>query len=280
MLAHMPAQTRTRRMVAPVMFEVSGVDHPANNTQVGAEGWLVVKASTDTKEGHVAEGTEGTGADKATTTDADKIKALETKVEELTGELDAERKARKDAEDKAAKFDANTKKDEGESDPIAKALADDATPDVIKAALRSQADAMHKAQEQATKDRELLAKKLDDDATREFMVKAATYPHLATDPTTLGPVLKAAAGALDPAVFAELDRVLKSAEAASAEAEKILGQQIGANGTKVQPVMEKLRTLVVAKAAADPNLTPEAAEAAVWAEHPELIAEYRANEGA
>lgn len=270
------------------MLEVSGVDSPANKTQVGAEGWLVVKQDGTEGSTTVAadESTDKAKDGDETEKDESEVAKLKERIKDLEDTLGHERKARREAEDTAEKFKAQqeAKKDEsgeggdaGESDPIAKALADPDTPDVVKAALRATAQRAEAAEKAAAADREAVAKMRDEDLTRQFVAKAATFSHLGTTPEAFGPILKAAAGSMDAETYVELERILTSAEKASAEAERILAATTGASNASTAPVTEKVRTLVMAKQAADPSLDAITAEAAVWAEHPELVTEYRAS---
>jgi hypothetical protein len=281
MIMPMPAAgTRTRRMVLPTMLDSSGVDHPANNAQVGAEGWLVLKADTptDPKEHAVPGAAAAPEADKAKT-DAEKITDLEKQIEDLTAELEKEQEARKEAEakakeaaDKAAADKAAAAAPDAPTDPIEKALADGNLDPVLKAALRAQAD-------QAKADRALVAKMADAEADREFIAKAADYGTLVT-PATFGPVLKAAAAGMTPEAYTELDRVLKSAAETVAEADRVLTATVGsAQHPDATSAAGEIAKLAVAKRAADPSLTPEQAEAAAWDERPDLVVKYR-TEGA
>jgi hypothetical protein len=260
-------------MVMPTMHDASGVDHPANGPQVGAEGWLVIKAA-EPKEPAVPGAAPAPVADAKT--DAEKIADLEKQVEDLTAALDAEKekaaeaKAAAEEKEKADKA-AAVAAAEAEPDPIAKALADPSIDPLLKAALQAQV-------EQAKVDRETVAKMADAEALREFVTKAAAFAPLGCEPGTFGPILKAAAASLSPEQYAELDRVLTSATETAKAAEVVLTQTVGSSGTgPAGPVMSEVSRLAAVKKAADPGI--EQAEAAVWDERPDLVAKYR-TEGA
>lgn len=213
------------RLAALKIATTSVVDHPANGVQVGGEGWLVMKADGSPVSVEVAEAIETLKknapekepevADEMTIEKA--LDALEPEtaavvkaaLEAKDTEIAAATTAREAAEKAAA--EAKPVENDERSD-LEKALDDPATPDSLKAILKSQHDAVVKAQADATAAEAVAKAEQDKRVSAEFVTKAEGLDGLAIAAPELGPILKAVhENTATPEQLTELDRVLQGA---------------------------------------------------------------------
>jgi hypothetical protein len=134
--------------------------------------------------------------------------------DELKAFVEGLQKQAADATAEVEKLKAEPKPDEPDVDPVAKALADSDTPQVVKdALLKAQADAT--AATETAKAAEAEAATLRDEKEKAAAVeKARTFKNLSITPEDFGPVLQAIEKAA-PDAAAEIERVLTSADSAA-----------------------------------------------------------------
>lgn len=117
----------------------------------------------------------------------------------------------------------------------------------------------------------------DARVTAEFISKADDIAgNLSVNANEFGPILKAAAENLDPEVYAEIERVLKSANAAVESAG--MWSEFGRSTNGPTTTEAKVEALAKSYQSADPNLSFEAAYAKALEENPSLYSEVL-NEG-
>lgn len=133
----------------------------------------------------------------------------------------------------------------------------------VAALIKSQKAALEEAEKIAKTERDI---RLD----REFISKAAALPNISTNPDELGGLLRRVTEAVSAEDAAAIEGILKSANEQIAKG--LLFNEYGRYGAPYTTDAS-----VVAKAEelrkADPSLTPEQAQAKVYAENPDLAAE-------
>lgn len=263
-----------KRLVAPDMTEVSGVDWPAHL----APGWLVLKEIGDAEVEAALEAQMG-GA-QVTPEEAQKAeeakKAAEAaatkKAEDLTPE---ERVAKAEADAKAA-LDRATKAEAERDEAVAKAAGKSepeiafekalgTLPEPIQKAITDLQDRVEKAEKVATTER-------DARVSGEYLTKAADFDALPTTPEAMAKTLRAVDEHLDPAVAKELQQLLASANTV---AKRSVLSEHGGSG-RATSALEGLNTEAAEIRKSDPKLTPAQAFNKAIDTKPELAAAYEA----
>lgn len=205
----------------------------------------------------------------------DELRAAVTKAEQERDEArEAAQKAETEREAALAKAADLEKAAKPEDKPEAIDKAE--LPEPVRLALeKAEADAaaanqrIEKAENLAKAEREIRV-------TREFVAKAAEYKALPVEADAFGPVLKAASESLTADAYAELDRVLKAADAQIASSELL--KEAGAAGDGPTPASDET---LVAKAQeirkADSSVSEAKAMERAMRENPELAASYLAS---
>lgn len=257
-----------RRLANLSLTGVAGVDKGANNAQMeGAVGFMVLKNDL------------APPAPKESTAmpDLDPDAVVKAVTDSLTATLDEKFKGFDDrlAEvEKAAKKpvppfmkpedDADAKTKAAFEADVAKAI--EANP-VLKAAFEGMAT-------QIAESKAIAKGAIDARLTDTFIAKASTeYGALPIEPAKFGPILKSASEKLEPAEFAEFERVLKSVAAIDGLA--TITKAYGVTGEGDAP---SAHDQLVAKALdirkSNLNLTQEQAYVAATDLYPDLVAQY------
>lgn len=137
-------------------------------------------------------------------------------------------------------------------------------PESVQKAMDAQAEQIKKQDAEITKMRER-------EETREYVAKAEAYSNLPIKADELGPILKSAAG-MPEAQRKELERVLKAADVAFKELEKMKGST---GTTDANSAYEKLMGMAKELKKAEPKLTIEKAFTQVCDENPQLYRQHR-----
>lgn len=143
----------------------------------------------------------------------------------------------------------------------------DDTEDIFKGLDPRVREVIEKAQKDATDTRAELAKRDDERISKEFIEKAATFKNLPINAADFGLVLKSI-GTLDPTVLAEIERVLRAADAGEKTSEvfKQAGSDQSGTATPIEQVNAKAQELMKS----DSTLTVEAARTQVYRSNPSL----------
>jgi chorismate mutase len=257
----MPA-TSAKKLLDIEMVESSGVDHAANGPQIGAEGWIVMKAD-GTKVGVVRAAKTPT-QEAAKVPDEQTVEDLTKSVDELTAQVATLTKERDDAIAKAAEPPAA---DDGK-DELQKAL--DANP-LLKQAFEAQAAATKEATDKAAAAEEVAKSERNERLTREYIAKAKELGQ----PDTFAPMLREVVEKCSPEAAAEIQRIVKAA-AEQAKAATVLtlpanAHVVVAGGSAWEQIVAKAAEL----RKADSTLSePQSIEKA-RVENPDLVAAYR-----
>lgn len=283
-----PAARKPRQMRQLYMNGVGGVRRAANRSQLGdgdapVDGWAVMKedGSPVTEEATVPAPT--------TTTDAPEVpeavaKAMEGLAPEVREHFEQIAKDAAEAEASAARVTeleaqlaaapaADTTGDAGGTvDPVAKAMEN------LDPELRAHFERVERA---AAEDRERLAEseKVAKEERNiridgEFVTRAAAeFGSIGSAPETFGVVLRSASESMPAEHFAELERVLRSANAVASKSPAFtaVGSSGAAGGGSAWARIEKAAEELQEK---DPTLTKEIAIDRVAASQPQLMAEY------
>lgn len=275
--------------------ESSGVDHPANHTQVGGEGWLVMKAAalascaTDgcpfkvlagaskCAGGHAqpdpaAKAKDPKEAPMGNKTDKEQLAETAEELTKATARIAELEKAEADAKAAIAKAEADAAAAEAAkpaadkaAEVLAKALAE--VPDVVKAALakaQSTADealAKAAAATDARLDAEYLAKAESDEFNRLPMEKAA-----------FAIAFRKAAEAA-PEAMAVVEAVLKGANA-QLKASGLI-KAIGDGGQDASDSWAAIEKAASELRVANPTMSQAQSIAKATELNPELVAEYK-----
>ncbi len=244
--------TPVRRLRHLALKGVAGVDRPANHTQVGADGWLVLKADGTPEEGTTVTQTDTPVAEqlaKAT----EQLEAANARIAEL--------------EQAAAAPAPAVKADDADVDPLIKAL-EGLDPAVRKAweARDAELAEVRKAAETERNAR----------LEREYVAKAAEYSALPTTPEVFGPVLRAV-DEHAPDVAETLTTVLRAVDAQLREAG--LFKAVGHNATGGASALDQLKAAAAEIRKADSTISEAQALRKARAEHPDLVAAYQKERG-
>lgn len=117
---------------------------------------------------------------------------------------------------------------------------------------------------------ERVTKMESDQRTTEFVAKAAAEFAGLGDPTEVGAVLQAIAASCDDEIVKTAERILKAAEARSAEADKVLTAELGYAGALSGDDAQRIDSLAKAKREITPTLSVAQSRAAVLTENPDL----------
>lgn len=162
-----------------------------------------------------------------------------------------------------------------EDEKAEKRLAE--VPEEIKKQLATQADEIKKARAEADAAQTRIAKMEDERIVKQYAERvAAEYPSLPVKADEFAPVLRKAESVLDDAGKAELNRVLKAADAAMRAAMGEMGRNGGAPAagsayTEMESKAEELRKT-------EPKITREQAFAKAMVAHPDLARRVRDEE--
>lgn len=278
---------QARRLVKPVIKEVSGVDHPAH----AAPGWLVYKAEGD-PDPEIAELIKAFGGADPENEGEDDVAdaALAQEVADLRTQVATEKAARQASEqataseraaraaiEKAltaaggkvpevdtavAKAVAAASATAAEEEAFTKAVAG-ASPE-LAAYLKGQRDEVRKAREAATVEREARV-------GREYLDVAKSQYGGVGNPEQVATTLRAIDERLPADQATEVKRLIKAAGAQARFAELGgHGQPVGGGGSfgDLQAKAAELRV-------ADPTLSPETAITKAAELNPELLAAYQ-----
>jgi hypothetical protein len=252
-----------RRMSALRQTGVAGVRRAANREQLGADGvdgWAIQKADgTPVEEAIVTTATD-------TPTAEQRAEKAEADLVTLTAELETLR-----AEKAAGSAPAP-----GTPEAVAKAM------ETLDPELRAHFAAVQKTAEETGKRAEEAERVAKAEESRRIDgewvdVVKSDFTNIGVTPKAFAPVLRAAWDALEPEQFAELERVLRSAEAVAVKSDafKVHGSgdiAVGGAWAQIQKAADDIR-------AADPTITPEVAVDKAIQANPALKAEYDKENG-
>lgn len=128
--------------------------------------------------------------------------------------------------------------------------------------------------EEIKKSKDTIAKMQEKEETREWIAKAASYLSLPIKAEELGPILKSAASTMSVEEFKVLDRVLKAGDAACKELLKVSGN--GGGGDEASAYNKLMGLAKVYREKSTTPITIEKAFTKVSEEHPDLLAQHRA----
>lgn len=123
-------------------------------------------------------------------------------------ERDEALKKAQDAEEALAKSRKKKTNDDPEAEPMNKAEL----PAPVREALEKAEKEAEQLRKEAKEAQEIAKAERDQRVTRDFIAKAEEYKALSVAPAEFGPLLKAANEKLSESEYAELERVLKSAD--------------------------------------------------------------------
>lgn len=194
------------------------------------------------------------------------IEGLETEVDTLNKSLEDAETARDEALEALAKAEDNGLIVKSEEEQR-KALIEKADPAVRALLEKAEKD----AEEAATIAKAERDKRLE----REYLAKAEEMPHIGEERAAFGALLRRMADALSPEDVAEVEKVLKAADA-QIEAGAMFSE-LGRGGGEVV-ISKSVEAAANVIRAADPSLTQEQAIAKAYETNPALLAEAM-NEG-
>lgn len=198
------------------------------------------------------------------------IDSLEEEVETLSKQVEkSEQDLTAKDEELAAKDEQIAKMrpaDEEAEDEISKALLEKADP-AVKALIEKQQADLKRVEEVAKAER-------DARLEREFISKAESMPMLNTDKTALGGLLRRISDALSDEDAAEVEKILKAANAQITESNIFKSFGVGGADTTVSANVEA-KAEEIRKA--NPDLTKEQAIAKAYEEDPALLREAMTN---